>query len=248
MITLTTRRFASTACITTFVVLVLTGVPHAGTSLECTIDSAQNVPPNPVPGIGSGSFVLNDAQTELAYHIEFSGLLSPEVAAHFHNGGFHSNGPALFGLSLGSPKIGVWPISPTEVVELLAGRIYVNIHSEVYILGELRGNLAVVTSGVDPPVTTPGATDLQPNYPNPFNPRTTIEYSIAARTHMSLKIYDTSGRLIRTLVDRTHSPSDSNTVEWNGLDDSGSPVATGVYFYRLETVDFSQTRKMVLVK
>jgi hypothetical protein len=227
--------------------LLVAGVAHGVTNFECTIDGAQNVPPNPVSATGTGSFVLNDAQTELTYTIEFSGLTSPEIAAHLHNAGFHSNGPVVHGLPLGSPKAGVWSITPSQVTELFAGRIYVNIHSEIYTLGEIRGNLTPVATGVDsePPKRSSA---LKANVPNPFKPTTTIEYSIAEPAHVSLRIFDTSGRLVRTLVNWTQSPDKIGAAVWDGTDDRGRLAPTGVYFYQLRTAGFEQTRKMLLLR
>ncbi|HEX5132145.1 MAG TPA: T9SS type A sorting domain-containing protein [Candidatus Krumholzibacteria bacterium] len=90
---------------------------------------------------------------------------------------------------------------------------------------------------------------LGQNYPNPFNPVTTIEYSVRSRAHVSLVVYDASGARVRTLVDREGSPGDGvQRAEWNGRDDRGVPVASGVYFYRLSTGSFVETHKLVLLK
>jgi hypothetical protein len=244
----TAERFLSIAFFAAIVATASVGTTWAGTSFECVIDGTSNVPPNPVPGTGTGSFVLNDAQTELSYYIEFGGLVAPEIAAHFHNAGTRDNGPAVFNLPLGSPKVGVWQISPEMVAQLFMNRIYVNIHSEVYILGELRGNLMVVATGVGPNTPSPLSNALKANYPNPFNPRTTIEYGIDRRAHVSLKVYDASGQQVRTLVDRVQSPGEEQPVIWDGRNDNGESVASGVYYCTLVTGDFSQTRKMVFLK
>jgi len=88
---------------------------------------------------------------------------------------------------------------------------------------------------------------LDANMPNPFNPSTKIHYEIAQGGNASLRIYDVSGGLVRTLVDRSHNPGNYD-ARWDGLDLHGRPVASGVYFYRLETNSFVQTRRMVLLK
>ncbi len=88
---------------------------------------------------------------------------------------------------------------------------------------------------------------LAQNQPNPFNPSTQIRFSLAHAGHVSLKIYDAAGRHVRTLVDDTRSPSE-HTVTWDGKDDTGASVAAGVYLYKLQTKEDTQTRRMVLVK
>jgi len=87
--------------------------------------------------------------------------------------------------------------------------------------------------------------------PNPFNPRTTIEYGIAAPGHVTLRVYDLAGRVVRTLVDRDVEPGEHKVV-WDGTTDTGRRAASAVYFVRLETGGASVTstvaRKLVLLK
>jgi len=92
------------------------------------------------------------------------------------------------------------------------------------------------------------ANALEANVPNPFNPATTIRYTIAQPAHVSLRIYDVHGRLVRTLVDRELTPAAVTPVEWRGDDDAGRPVASGVYFCQLNAGSFEASRKMVLLK
>ena len=87
----------------------------------------------------------------------------------------------------------------------------------------------------------------RPVYPNPFNPKTTLGFSLPRTSHVSLDIFDLKGRLVRRLVDESFAPG-MHEVTWNGLDDSGHPVSTGIYFSRLRAADFTQTRKMTLVR
>lgn len=88
---------------------------------------------------------------------------------------------------------------------------------------------------------------LSQNYPNPFNPTTTINYSIKERAHVTLKIYNVSGQLMKTLVNEEKAPG-LFTIQWNGKNNAGDPVASGVYFCRMVTKDFSQTRKIIVLK
>ncbi len=97
------------------------------------------------------------------------------------------------------------------------------------------------------PRALPPATRLHPNYPNPFNPTTTIAYDLPQPARVRLVIYDVSGRKIRDLVD-ADEPAGHRTVIWDARNASNEPVASGVYFYRLFAGDFVRTRKMVLLK
>jgi hypothetical protein len=102
-------------------------------------------------------------------------------------------------------------------------------------------------SAVEPgmqPVTT---YRLLENYPNPFNPATTIRYSMTQPGQVTLKIYDITGRLVNTLID-AQMPQGIHRISWDGRDANGISVATGVYFYTIETPNMSKTAKMVLIK
>jgi hypothetical protein len=88
---------------------------------------------------------------------------------------------------------------------------------------------------------------LGANTPNPFNPTTTIRFSLAQSTEVSLRIYNAQGQLVRELVNEARSAGD-HAVTWDGRNDAGSGVASGVYFYRLQAAGFSETRRMVLLK
>jgi hypothetical protein len=93
----------------------------------------------------------------------------------------------------------------------------------------------------------PDAFETSQNYPNPFNPATTIEYSVAVRSHVSIEVFNVLGQKIRVLVDET-KPVGDYRVTWDGDDSDGRPVATGLYFYRFKAGDHIETRKMILLK
>ena len=98
----------------------------------------------------------------------------------------------------------------------------------------------------------PKETVLLPNYPNPFNPETWIPYRLAADAFVTLTIYDGSGHVVRTL-DVGHRraafyESRSKAIYWDGRNEFGEHVASGVYFYHLSAGDFSATRKMLILK
>jgi YVTN family beta-propeller protein len=88
---------------------------------------------------------------------------------------------------------------------------------------------------------------LDQNVPNPFNPTTTIKYAIASDENVNLTVYDVAGRQIRTLVNERQR-ADVHRVVWDGVNDAGERVASGVYFYRLAAGKFTQTKKMLLLK
>ncbi|NUM79905.1 T9SS type A sorting domain-containing protein, partial [bacterium] len=88
---------------------------------------------------------------------------------------------------------------------------------------------------------------LKANYPNPFNPTTTIAYDLPSDGRITITIYNPLGQVVKQLVDGFHHGG-SYTVQWNGLNDAGQQVASGVYFYRLQAGQVVKTNKMLLLK
>jgi hypothetical protein len=93
-----------------------------------------------------------------------------------------------------------------------------------------------------------GRIALKQNSPNPFNPITVIEYSATRGADVRLKVYDSSGRLVRTLIDEICGESAYRAVIWNGDNDVGQPLSSGIYFALLESGGERETRKMVLLR
>ncbi|RLC51596.1 MAG: hypothetical protein DRH79_05980 [Candidatus Cloacimonadota bacterium] len=94
---------------------------------------------------------------------------------------------------------------------------------------------------------TPLVTKLNGNYPNPFNPSTNIAYSIKESGKVTLQVYNIRGQLIKTLIDEVNEPGE-HAVTWNGKNIANKSVASGIYFYKLKTDDFQQTKKMIMLK
>ena len=89
--------------------------------------------------------------------------------------------------------------------------------------------------------------ELGQNYPNPFNPGTVISFALKSREKVTLSVYNILGAKVARLVD-DELAAGNYSVYWDGTDELGKPVASGVYFYQLTTPQAGQTRKMVLVK
>lgn len=93
----------------------------------------------------------------------------------------------------------------------------------------------------------PHTVSLEPAYPNPFNPITTIKYDVPTDSYVTITIYDLMGRRVNELMSERVS-SGTHSVIWNGTDASNNPVASGMYLYQLKSSDFVETRKLVLLK
>jgi len=94
---------------------------------------------------------------------------------------------------------------------------------------------------------TPDGLELHDNYPNPFNASTTIQFTIVVTEAVTLKVYDVTGREITNLASDTYPPG-THSITWDGRNSTGLPVSSGIYFYRISAGEFSQVRKMLLIK
>ena len=88
---------------------------------------------------------------------------------------------------------------------------------------------------------------LYPNYPNPFNPVTTIRYDLSKESFVDIKIYDMLGNVVYNLVNANESPG-YKSIQWNATNNQGEPVSAGVYVYKIRAGDFVDTKKMILLK
>jgi len=94
---------------------------------------------------------------------------------------------------------------------------------------------------------TPKEFSLGNNYPNPFNPTTKFTYSLPEDVRVSITVYDIQGRAVKTLVDSEQSAG-YKSIQWNATNSAGAPVSAGLYFYRIQSSNFSQTKKMIFLK
>jgi len=105
--------------------------------------------------------------------------------------------------------------------------------------------MEVVTDKPEP--NLPKSFALHQNYPNPFNPQTIIRYDLPVASNVKITIYNILGQRVNDLVDHQQPPG-FHQVTWGGQNNQSKPVASGVYFYRIETEGFTQSKKMVLIR
>jgi len=94
---------------------------------------------------------------------------------------------------------------------------------------------------------SPTYTQLKYNYPNPFNPETQIHFSLAKDTNVRLEIYNIKGELVKNLINQ-QLPSGQHHTVWNGTNSTNQAVSSGVYFYKMDTPEYSSVKKMILLK
>jgi hypothetical protein len=98
-----------------------------------------------------------------------------------------------------------------------------------------------------PIATLSSKTELLDNYPNPFNPATTFRYALSEDTHVTLKVYNTLGQLVATVVDGVQLAG-NHSAAWDGSNEFGKRVASGIYIYRMTAGAFTETKRMLLIK
>ena len=146
----------------------------------------------------------------------------------------------------------------TITFEVLKPNPSISLHLTDVILADANATAMEVRFSGEPdgtelgPLTPPEETVMLPNYPNPFNPETWIPYQLSVPADVALSIYGADGKLVRKLA-LGHQPagvyySKSRAAYWDGKNDQGERVASGLYFYTLTAGDFTATGKMLIVK
>ncbi|PKN79592.1 MAG: hypothetical protein CVU48_04890 [Candidatus Cloacimonetes bacterium HGW-Cloacimonetes-1] len=123
-------------------------------------------------------------------------------------------------------------------IQCLSNDAFIFMVDDVVVMG------STANEDINIPAVT---TALNNNYPNPFNPETTISYSVKEASPVTIEIYNVKGQVVRTLVSETKASGNHTTV-WNGKDNNGRNVTSGVYFYKMNAGKYSSTRKMILMK
>ncbi|MGB2696781.1 MAG: T9SS type A sorting domain-containing protein, partial [Candidatus Zixiibacteriota bacterium] len=144
----------------------------------------------------------------------------------------------------------LWSPVPNPPSDSCLIRVSSKVANPISVLSDGFFTILSETTGVreeKKPENLPEKFVLYQNYPNPFNPSTKIEFSMSEGAQVRLGIYDITGRRVKKLLDEA-LPSGHWSIVWNGEDDKGMEVASGVYFYRLKTYQYTQTRKMVIVR
>jgi len=213
------------------------------------------------PAAGGGNTPIISLST---YNIDFGNVSLNDTATEqltiFNLGTEELNGtidaPECFSSELtnysieasGSLEIDI-EFTPTEAI-IYSGNLVIasNDLNQPELTVVLSGTGVSVGSGLD---LLPTVTELNGNYPNPFNPTTNIKFSLKADAKVSLNIYNVRGQKVRTLINNSMKAG-YHTVVWNGKDDTGKSVSSGIYFNQFGTAedgsDYTSIKKMILLK
>jgi len=219
-------------------------------------------------------FWTNDITTDIDVYIydDFDGstastLLAQKLNCSFTEAGYHSialdsppqilAGDNVYAVVKFTNSIYTYPIVIDGSGVTESGKTYVSSNgSSWYELGASQGyDVAIrvrtaptlAVSADDPQEVIPFRFSLSNNYPNPFNPSTTIQYTVEHTAHVEISIYNLIGQKITTLVDEVKTMGE-HEVGWDGRDSDGRQVPTGIYFYQLRAEDYAETKKMLRLK
>ncbi|MBK7701917.1 MAG: T9SS type A sorting domain-containing protein [bacterium] len=121
------------------------------------------------------------------------------------------------------------------------------VHDGVDLTLAVFRDLGWLNGALTPAPAVPGRTLLRQNAPNPFNPSTTIRFTLADGGDTRLKVFDVRGQHVRDLVAGGLAAGE-HAVTWDGRDDAGATMPSGIYFYRLQSGDFAGMQRMLLLK
>jgi len=203
---------------------------------------------------GATSYRSITAQVDLYRTPTFEVILTDSAKWDYLSGGI---GPPAVGTGTygdGATFIGAGPFnlfSPGDTVQVAFafvgsedGLARLQLNAEA---AKTRYDAIMASVGIDDDVAVPRSFELHANYPNPFNPDTRIAFSLDQPGRVRLTVFNLLGQKIATLFDRA-APAGRHDLLWDGTDERGQVVASGVYFYRLDVGDESRTRKMLLLR
>ncbi|MEW5799220.1 MAG: CHRD domain-containing protein [Bacteroidota bacterium] len=216
------------------------------------LDGMQQVPANNSTGAGLGAvmFPTDPGQKEMYFSLLVGGLSGAVTVAHIHKGVPGQSGSPIIDLQITTDGL-VNTVEDSIMIQLLrGGGHYMNVHTAAFSGGEIRGDIIPIDgtdSGPNKVVEltngiSPNAYSLEQNFPNPFNPTTTIRFSVPVSALTTVKVFDILGKEIATLVNGEQK-SGQYEVQFNA-----SSLSTGLYFYQMKSGNFVETKKMLLMK
>ena len=210
-----------------------------------------NLPPLPPSNIFDVRFLLPDYQSTILDLKCFDGeeksyLLSMQAINDYYplsfqwdTEGFPIDSELLISDNMGG--IFISPINMNEINELI-------IPDSLCFINELLITAFFPSVDSDDPILTyPIVSNLGQNFPNPFNPETTIKYSLKEDTNVKIEIFNIKGQKVKILIDEPLNAGYHDVV-WNGKDNTDKQVSSGVYFYKMVTNDYNKVRRMVVIK
>jgi hypothetical protein len=227
-----------------------------------TCHGGEEVPPNQTTSIGLMLVAVDVMQNTITLFALVNDIPPQDItAAQIHLGQPGQNGPPVYDLALA----GSWqPLGPQGSVIavhetpfpvafmplLLSEQCYFNVATVQHPAGAIRGQIDDISrenTGAEPPGTD-GTRFRSYSVPNPFVDRTFVQFALQEQSRVSLRIYNASGRLVRTLADGVTFAPGSRGIEWDGTANDGHRVARGIYVYKLQLGSSVESRRVVFLR
>jgi C1A family cysteine protease len=221
-------------------------------------------------------FWTNDVTTDIDVYIydDFNGvslsnLLTSQPNSSFDEAGYHSvalatppeiaSGNAIYAVIKFTNATYGFPLVTDNQTPIVTGKTYMSFNgsSGTWIdMGadhandiaiRIRTSPSLIVAADDIHESSPNDFSLSHNYPNPFNPSTTIEYELGKESHVDISIFNLLGQKVNTVVDEVKSSGEHST-RWDGTDYDGKQLPCGVYFYRIESRGYTDSKKMLLLR
>jgi len=231
---------------------------NIGTQLDSVINVSIHWSGTVTPGLGHGDGVEMPADQWFDWHTQISAMMDPDEPGFWaaysgpFNGTFEDT--ALFD-DFFSPSWHFLLDGHSEVTAsldpmIIIGGVMVSppsgmIHNAELIIDAIISPTKVSENNYS--TSTLSSEILFQNYPNPFNPTTTISFSLPAGSNVVIRVYDTIGHEIVTLINE-QKPAGSHFIEWNGKNEFGKSMPSGLYLYSIKAGNYEKTNKMLLIK
>jgi hypothetical protein len=192
---------------------------------------------------------LGGAQFEISDPAGFLTLTDPETGQQV------SGMDIQYGYTGRAHRFGIFDMQGTGTIDAGNGELFhveyegcdVKSLQSLHVFDQYGNEIPAQYGVRQKPEALPEHYELAQNYPNPFNPSTTIKYSVVEPGHVELTVFNVLGQRVKGLVN-TDQKAGHYLIIWDGTDNAGDRVATGIYFYRLKTGEFTDSRKMALIK
>jgi hypothetical protein len=220
---------------------------HGAMTFGANLTQAQEVPPTGSAGTGYADLTLDNS---LNLHLELSatGLSSTISASHIHKGAVGVNGAVVFNIGAFSGTTSVdFILTPAQRDEILAGLYYVNIHTANFPGGEIRGQIGNASAADAADGTSGASSDRILAFPNPSRGAAILSYQMARAEVGEIGVYTPEGRRLRTLVSGPLGMG-RHEVAWDGRDETGAPVPSGIYFYLLRAGGRSESGRLTMIR
>jgi hypothetical protein len=217
---------------------------RSGSTLHATMDN-RGTTSNEWMAVYGSSIHLDGQPVAAGARIELSTLSGVVCGSGSYDGASLKFTPVYGYVDIDEDASQLPRMGDRVAVRINGERVYPDIeyqgHGTFVRLNSLTRDASGVVNNV------PGEYNLSQNYPNPFNPTTSISFNLPVAGHVELAVYNLLGQKVATVVDGTLAAGQHEVI-WNGRDEDGQSVSTGVYLYRIESGEFNQIKKMILIR